>query len=475
MAQLGLKRGIIRQHTNLLLLSLKLVDVLFIGVTGWVAYRLTRDSWMMPEEYLFATSIAMLTATLVFPLFRIYESWRGTVVNREIGTLFIAWSIVFGGLLLIGVATKTNVYFSRAWMGVWFLGFLITGIGYRIILKSLLGALRIQGFNTKTIIVIGCGQHARDVARQVQNSPWAGLQVLGFFDDECFTDRGRRIDGLPILGDLSTIAEFVRTHHVDQVWFALLFTRHHRSKMEDVMFSLRHLTVDVRLVPDVYSDHLLNYSLSEIAGMPVLNINVSPMEGFNVIAKSLEDKLLASIAILLLSPVLIAVAVAVKLSSPGPILFKQLRHGSDGREIEVWKFRSMRVHRQEAVYTQATKGDSRITRIGGFLRRSSLDELPQLFNVLVGSMSMVGPRPHPLRMNEQYMDQVHQYMQRHRVKPGITGWAQVNGYRGETDTLDKLQKRVEFDLYYIENWSIWFDLQILLLTVFRGFVHKNAY
>jgi Undecaprenyl-phosphate glucose phosphotransferase len=216
--------------------------------------------------------------------------------------------------------------------------------------------------------------------------------------------------------------------------------------------------------------------MSEVAGMPVLNLTASPMVGFARFLKGLEDRALALLILLLVSPLMVAIAIGIKLSSPGPVLFKQKRHGWDGKPITVWKFRTMQVHQEEnGKVTQATRNDSRVTKLGALLRRTSVDELPQFFNVLQGKMSIVGPRPHAIEHNEFYKDSINQYMLRHKVKPGITGWAQINGYRGEIDNLEKMEKRIEYDLFYIENWSIWFDLKIIAATLIKGFINKNAY
>ena len=220
----------------------------------------------------------------------------------------------------------------------------------------------------------------------------------------------------------------------------------------------------------------MNRPMTQIMGLPVVNLSVSPMRvSVNRMVKAVEDRLIAALVLLVTSPLMLLIAIGVKLSSRGPVLFKQLRHGWDGKPIKVYKFRTMRLHDDESNLRQATRDDSRVTRIGALLRRTSLDELPQFFNVLQGRMSIVGPRPHAIEHNHYYMDQIDSYMQRHKVKPGITGWAQVNGHRGETDTLDKMERRVEHDLYYIENWSLWLDAKIIVLTIVRGFVHPNAY
>jgi putative colanic acid biosynthesis UDP-glucose lipid carrier transferase len=242
------------------------------------------------------------------------------------------------------------------------------------------------------------------------------------------------------------------------------------------MYALRHHTVAVRFIPEWGDIRLLNHKVSHIAGVYSLDLSCSPMDGPPRLLKRLEDLILGTLIALLISPICVMIALAIRFTSHGPILFKQYRTGINGKRFKVYKFRSMVVHRENpGDVTQATRNDARITRVGAFLRRTSLDELPQFFNVLQGRMSIVGPRPHALSHNEYYKDLVESYMQRHKVKPGITGWAQVSGYRGETDTLEKMQKRVEYDLWYIDNWSLWLDLKIIFLTVFKGFINKNAY
>jgi putative colanic acid biosynthesis UDP-glucose lipid carrier transferase len=243
-----------------------------------------------------------------------------------------------------------------------------------------------------------------------------------------------------------------------------------------IFYALRHHTVEVRFIPEFRDMQLLNHRTSEVARHCAFDLSVTPMKGMAHFVKRVEDIVLGAVLSVLILPVCLVIALCIKFTSPGPVLFKQYRTGANGRSFKVYKFRSMKVHQeQDGKVTQATKGDSRLTPIGAFLRRTSLDELPQFYNVLQGRMSIVGPRPHALAHNEYYKELVESYMKRHKVKPGITGWAQVNGLRGETDTLEKMEKRVEHDLWYIDNWSLWLDLRIILLTVFKGFINKNAY
>ena len=249
----------------------------------------------------------------------------------------------------------------------------------------------------------------------------------------------------------------------------------YEKRIHELVTALSDTTCSVLLVPDVFTFKLLHSRASELNGIPLISIFDTPMLGVNALIKRAEDIILASLILLLISPILFGLALAVRLTSRGPAIFKQRRYGIDGKPIEVWKFRSMTVTENGATITQATKSDSRLTPIGAFIRRTSLDELPQFINVLKGDMSIVGPRPHAVAHNEQYRKQILGYMLRHKVKPGITGLAQVNGWRGETDTLDKMEKRIEFDLEYIRSWSLWLDSKIVFFTIFKGFVNRNAY
>ncbi len=247
------------------------------------------------------------------------------------------------------------------------------------------------------------------------------------------------------------------------------------AKMRGLIKSLTDTTCSVILIPDIFTFNILQSRTEEVNGVPVVPLFDTPLNGINMVFKRLEDIILSLFILLLISPLLIIISLAVKITSPGPVIFRQTRYGMDGKPIKVWKFRSMVVMENDTEVKQATKDDVRVTNVGKFLRRTSLDELPQFFNVLFGEMSIVGPRPHAVSHNEQYRSLIEGYMLRHKVKPGITGWAQINGWRGETDTLDKMEKRIEFDLEYIRSWSVWLDLKIIVMTIFKGFVNKSAY
>lgn len=277
----------------------------------------------------------------------------------------------------------------------------------------------------------------------------------------------------PMKGKVAPLIELAKAGGVDEVYIALPMVA--RDRIRHYLDELSDSTVDTFLVPDLYTYNLNVSQLKRIGGVQTFSIFSSPFDGVGKVIKRIEDIVIGSMIALLISPALIAVAVGVKLSSPGPVLFKQDRYGLGGKKIKVWKFRSMKVMENDAVVTQATKNDPRVTKFGAFIRRTSLDELPQFLNVLQGSMSIVGPRPHAVAHNEQYRKIVDNYMIRHKIKPGITGWAQINGYRGETETVDKMEKRVRYDIQYMQNWSLWLDIKIIFLTVFKGFVSETAY
>jgi len=276
------------------------------------------------------------------------------------------------------------------------------------------------------------------------------------------------------LDKLNNISAFVRQHEIREVWLAMPMEA--GQAVREVMFFLRHDLIDIRWIPDVLSVRLLGHRVEEFLGVPAIELNSLPAAGIRGMSKAIFDRAFSALVLLGLSPIMLVIAAWIKLDSRGPVFFTQPRLGVDGEVFRVYKFRSMTVHaEQHGVVTQATREDRRVTRIGAFLRKTSLDELPQFINVLRGEMSVVGPRPHALEHNEQYKDLVARYMMRHRVKPGITGWAQINGLRGQTETVHKMRDRIEFDMYYIQNWSFLMDLQIIARTAVSGWTGKNVY
>lgn len=439
-----------------------LLDLLMVIGAAYLAYYLRFGGWEMTGRYASATLLTSVTVVMCSIMLGVYGSWRGRFFLRQLGLVYGAWIIAIGVVLALSFFLKVSANYSRIWLG----STICIGIGLCTAVRLggffFLRAVRTRGRNLKSVLLVGEGGVLADSLSQGR-----GLSEYGFRVAKCLPfERGTEwTDAL--------VREVVDAG-VHEVWLCLPLKE--GDAIGQVLYALRHHPVEVRYFPDLAGIPLLNHKVSKIAGLYALDLSCSPMDGPARIIKRLEDLLIGGLISLLILPLCLGIAIAIKLSSPGPVVFKQYRTGINGKKFKVYKFRSMVVHQEtDGAVTQASRNDPRVTRLGAFLRRTSLDELPQFFNVLQGRMSIVGPRPHALAHNEYYKDLVESYMQRHKVKPGITGWAQVNGYRGETDTLEKMQKRVEYDLWYIDNWSLWLDLKIIFLTVFKGFVGKNAY
>jgi len=449
-----------------------IVDLVALGCTSVIAWYVVSPDGANQYEYISLVFIALALSALSISSFGLYRSFRAQIFFEWLGRLTSAWLVV-GLSILVGLwALKLSEDFSRLWLGTWFLSGWIVLVVWRLLAHALLQRLRANGYNRKQVVIVGAGRLGQSIVRQINASPWSGFEVAAFFDDN--TDKiGSSIQGITVLS-ANDLASWLATNSVDEIWFALPLRAEER--LHALLYALRHSMVNIRYVPNLTSLRLLNHAPREVLGFSMLDLSVSPMsEPANRLLKSLEDKLVALIILLLISPLMLVLALGVKLTSHGPIFYRQQRHGWNGDSFDVLKFRSMVVHHeQDGQVTQAKQGDARITSFGAFLRRTSMDELPQFFNVLKGDMSIVGPRPHAVAHNDYYSEQIDGYMLRHKMKPGITGWAQVNGWRGETDTLDKMQKRVEFDLWYIEHWSLWLDIKIIIMTIFKGFVHSNA-
>ncbi|MDN7907926.1 undecaprenyl-phosphate glucose phosphotransferase [Burkholderia diffusa] len=409
---------------------------------------------------------------VLFPVFGVYESWRGRSMLRLIGKISLAWLVVQAcGIILMFSLHRVDVI-SRLWFVYWTA---ITGaalIASRIVTHMALRSVRRVGLNLRSVAVVGYGQHCHQVVRKLDESPASGFRASAILDLRPLADVAH--SSVPTFIDFDRFAAHVRDGGVQEIWLALPLSE--EATILRFVNEFGQDLVNIRFIPDVRSVALFDGAMIDLVGAPAINLVASPLPHRAMLQKEIFDRLFAVLALLALLPVLGVIAIAVKLSSPGPVFFKQFRKGADGREFEILKFRTMRVHVEEAgVVTQATKTDTRITRVGRFLRRTSLDELPQFVNVLRGDMSVVGPRPHAIEHDRLYQKVVDGYIHRYRIKPGITGWAQVNGYRGETDRLEKMQKRVEYDLYYLRNWSFSLDMRIVAATIVNGFVNRNAY
>lgn len=469
-----MKSGIVREFASIFDALHRLLDLLAVAAGFALAHGYKFGHLDLEPHYQAALLTALLLALPVFRRFYLYQSWRGLGLLPELRQTTLAWATTFLGLTFLAFLFKSGDLYSREWAAVWGVLTLALLLALRLAVRGGLRWARQGGRNSRAIAIVGVNEHGIRVARQLHRHPWTGLRVVGLFQGDRETWTPDCLPEVPLLGGVGDLAAVVADKRIDQVWICLPLGA--EDQLRRIVFdALRFSTIDIHLVPDMSGLNLLNHSIGEMVGIPVISLNVSPLIGWNRWVKAVEDRVLASLILLLISPLMLAIAVGVKLASPGPVLFRQMRYGWAGEPIEVWKFRSMKVHAEApGQVTQAVPGDSRITAFGAFLRRTSLDELPQFINVLQGRMSIVGPRPHAVEHNEFFKHHVAHYMQRHKVKPGITGWAQVNGLRGETDTIDKMRRRVEYDLHYIDNWSLTFDLKIMLLTLFSPAARQNA-
>ncbi|WP_445001091.1 undecaprenyl-phosphate glucose phosphotransferase [Halomonas mongoliensis] len=445
-------------------LIVPVVDMLAMVAGSLLAYWWRFGTFGMHERFWLATAVMALLVVLLNVMQRGYTRWRITRISTLLAKLCLVWAVVAiiaASLIYFAHAAER---FSRLWVG----GALVISFGIsasaRVAAQIVLRRARRFGRARRSVFLVGPSAQLLQVGKGMRNAPAEGYSIAGV----C------RMTGEPGAAELDQLARRVVASGAREVWICVPLEM--GGLVRSIFYVLRHHTVEVRFIPDFRGMQLLNHRMSEVAGHLAVDLSVTPLDGLARIIKRLEDLVLGSLITLLIIPVCIGIAIAIKVTSPGPVLFKQYRTGANGRRFKVYKFRSMVVHQERnGQVTQARKGDPRITRVGAFLRRTSLDELPQFYNVLQGRMSIVGPRPHALAHNEYYKDIVESYMKRHKVKPGITGWAQVKGYRGETDTVEKMEKRVACDLWYIDNWSLWLDLRIILMTIYKGFCSKSAY
>lgn len=460
----------IHQQFSLLGSFYRLVDL------GCIAGGLALALWWTgkPAEPFYLTCAAALLIFLpAAELTGLYRSWRGVSVDREMGQGVLTWALALtcllgfeylsGGLrdiprgvwVLWGAATPLLITFAHGLMRFW------------------QRALRSHGLNTRRFAVVGVTELGFQLAKNIGESPEMGLRLAGFYDDRP-ADRIPEIPaGMSVkVGGIDDLVADAKAGFVDRIYITLPMRAEERIR--GILSKLADSTAAVYIVPDFFVFQMLHSRWTDIGGVPAVSVFENPLYGVDGVYKRIFDVIVSATLLVLLAIPMAIIALAIKLTTRGPVFFRQIRYGLDGKEMRMWKFRSMKVMENAAV-TQATKNDARVTPIGAILRRTSLDELPQLFNVLDGSMSLVGPRPHATSQNEFYRKQIEGYMLRHKIKTGITGWAQVNGARGETETIEKMQQRVELDHQYIREWSLWLDIKIMFRTIFVVLSAKNAY
>ncbi len=449
-------------------------DGLVVVGTGFVIYLLY-IGWNAQTYPIYLAALAIQTV-FVLTAFYLANLYKFETISRpayQVKNILPICSATFLVLVGMAFALKFSAHFSRVWFFSWLISATLLICMERTCFYIILRRWSQTGWLTRNMVIVGAGEQGKKLLEHLDRvrEPW--IRIVGIFDDR--VDRiGPTVMGQPVLGTLDDLLGFAREHRIDDIIITLPWSADER--LLGIINKLMELPVHVRLGSDLIGFMYPRGSSSFIGGVPMLDVVAEPLAGWKFVVKTLEDRILAAVMVILVAPLLLVIAVAIKLESKGPVLFRQPRYGFNNKVFPVYKFRTM-VHDRppDQGVPQARRNDPRVTRVGSFLRRTSLDELPQLFNVLQGTMSLVGPRPHPVFLNEEYAPIIAGYFGRHRVKPGITGWAQVHGLRGETDTPDKMEDRVEYDIFYIENWSLLFDIQILAMTVYAVCSLKNAY
>lgn len=467
-------QDLIIKNSSRLEFSMRITDVIALWAAGQFASLLRFSEPLTAADPVHTVLLYFCCALafLLFPQLSLYASWRGRSMRSLFGQLLTSWALVLLCGLFFSFLIHHVGHLSRLWLFYWYGAGIVFLMLSRSVIYSVLSYMRGKGLNNKRVVIVGYSHIGREMHQRASDQNWYGYDVRGIYSGS--ENTGEPVDpSVEEISSLDDIHDFVLKNRIHEIWITLPLSC--SAELQSLQYMLRNALVDIRWIPDTQSMQILSNKMIHFMGMPAVELNQPVSGGVHGIAKDLFDKIFALVALILLLPLFIVIGTSIKLSSPGPIFFKQPRLGLNGKKFNVYKFRSMKIHNENGKVTQATVDDPRITKIGRFIRRTSLDELPQFINVLKGDMSVVGPRPHALQHNEMYADKLEMYMLRHRVKPGITGWAQIHGYRGETDTVDKMAKRVEFDLHYIQNWSLTMDIKIIVWTAFKGWTGNNAY
>lgn len=449
----------------------RVVDIVCIVFAHALACAAYGTPWR--REMGNATVLAIVAFSIVTELMGVYRQQSGEphLTTRPV---LMAWLFTAAILAVSLFATKTSNHFSRVISFGWLVGAAATLIAWRLVGRTILGTLFASGRVSRRAAIVGATPSAERLCEQIRERPWLGLEIAGLYDDRA-ADRRHVFATSPCrhVGGSTELIEACRSGRIEVVYVALPLRA--EARIAELLRALANTTATVYLIADFLSYDLLAARWTSVGSSPLISVHDTPFQGTSAWLKRVEDVLAGLAILILISVPLLVIAALVKLTSPGPVFFRQRRYGLNGKEIRVVKFRTMSVCEDGPQIAQAVPNDPRVTPLGKFLRRTSLDELPQFLQVLTGEMSIVGPRPHAVAHNEQYRSLIPGYMLRHKVKPGITGWAQVNGWRGETPTIRWMKKRVEHDLDYIENWSFFWDLKIILLTVFGRKKSHNAY
>lgn len=444
-----------------------------IAVTWGLVHYHYNTVATLTDFYLVMLLVLLGVLAITYDHFGIYRSNANFAMKAVV--LFKAWTVTFLVLLAIAFLAKQSSVYSRFLITqIYFFGY-VTQLVLHFIVRFFYQKFFLQKSQRENVVIIGQCRLAHFLQHKISSNPWIAEKVVGFIPlpGDVGPRQGRKSDP-QTLGKIEDLVKIIDENAIDTIYIVTPIISSHA--LEEIYNSVLDKHVSIHWIPDIFSLRLINHSLKEISGIPVITLSETPLVGMRLLAKTIEDKILSAIILFLISPLLLVISVAVKMSSPGPVFFRQNRAGWNGKTFRIWKFRSMYVHKDgdKAPVKQAVKNDSRVTKVGAFLRKTSLDELPQLFNVLLGDMSLVGPRPHAIQHDEEYSQRIFDYFARHHIKPGITGLAQVRGLRGETKDIDQMIQRVESDIEYINNWSISLDISIIFRTIF-AFTGKSAY
>ncbi len=444
----------------------QLTDVTAVALAAYVVHVAYLKQWTLPPLYVWGTTVGMLLLAIVLPALGVYNTWRGRVLSPLLFKLMMGYAVV--GLVCTSLLFFSGLSeaFSRVWLVTTLTVAFLTSLSTRAAIYPLLKRYRMHGRNRRQVVLIGDAHSCATAASHLQAEPTAGFDICTIY--LMGEDSGKELAGRN-LGWLPYSVNRVNDIQSDEVWICLPLAEGQRVKQ--TIADLGVTAANVRFMPDMRDFRLINHNISHVANLYLLDMTCSPISGSARFFKALEDRVISALILLLISPVLLAVAIGVKLSSPGPVFYRQERVSWSGKPFGMLKFRSMPVDSEKNGVTWGGAQQKQTTAFGAFIRRTSLDELPQFLNVLKGDMSIVGPRPERTVFVDKFKHEIPGYMQKHLMKAGITGWAQIQGWRGDTD----LDKRIECDLWYIENWSLLLDVKIILLTVFKGFINKNAY
>lgn len=427
---------------------------------------------LLEEHYLAMAVVIFLLSLILLKETDLFESAGSADAQAQGSNLLLYWGAMIFAVIFIGYLTGTTDLFDVTVLYIWAVVTPILILAANSVFRTLLLLSLKREDNQRKVVIVGANEESLKLAQHITGNLVYGLNLVGYFDDRSEERTGISMN-VPYLGRMDSLHDYVKKNGIDLIYITLPISK--QQRVLDLLDNLHDTTASIYFTPDIFVYELIQARMDNIADMPLVALCETPFSGMNGVLKRLSDIIFSALILVLISPILLILAIAVKLTSPGPVLFAQKRYGLDGDEIIVYKFRSMTVCDDGDDIKQATRGDARVTKLGAILRKYSLDELPQFINVLQGRMSTVGPRPHAVAHNEMYRGMIKGYMMRHKVKPGITGWAQVNGYRGETDTVEKMQKRIEYDLDYLRNWSLGLDAIIILNTVVTVFKTEDTY